>query len=69
MKKVFKNILFLAFVLTTISLIMDGDTVKSGMLMRFIEFFAMMGIFTVIISMIYFPLSYFLRTSRKVTVK
>lgn len=69
MKKVFRNILLLAFVLTTISLVMDGDTVKLGMLMRFVEFFAMMGIFTVIISMIYFPLSYFLRATRKITVK
>lgn len=69
MKEVFKKILFLAFVLTTISLVMDGDTVKPGMLMRFVEFFGMMGIFTVIISVIYFPTSYFLGTTPKKTIK
>ncbi|HLW42064.1 MAG TPA: hypothetical protein VKY82_06815 [Flavobacterium sp.] len=69
MKKVFLNILSLAFVLTTIALVMDGDMVKPSMMMRFVEFFGMMGIFTLFISVIYFSTTYLFRNIEKESVK
>lgn len=54
MKRKFLNILAASFVITTISLIMDGDTVKPSMLMRFIEFFVMLAIVFSLVSFFYF---------------
>ena len=65
MKKTFLNILGIAFMLTSIAYVMDGDVVANSMQMRFAEFFGMMGIVTLIISIFYFSVNYFLRNNKK----
>lgn len=54
MKKILLNILTVATVLTTIGFIMDGDAKEPSMLMRFVEFFMMVGIVFTLISIVYF---------------
>ncbi|CAM4408645.1 hypothetical protein [Flavobacterium terrigena] len=54
MKRIFLNILATAAILTTIAFLMDGDIKEPSMLMRFVEFFGMMGILFVLISTFYF---------------
>lgn len=54
MKKSLLKILMLSSILTTIGLIMDGDPKEPSMLMRFVEFFAMIGILFLALSLIYF---------------
>lgn len=54
MKRIFLNILTAAAILTTIGFLMDGDIKETSMLMRFTEFFGMMGITFILISTFYF---------------
>lgn len=54
MKKKLLNILTVSFIITTIGFIMDGDTVKPSMLMRFVEFFGMLTIIFLLVSFFYF---------------
>lgn len=64
MKKSFLNILSVAFVLTTIGIVMDGDVVKTTMLVRFSEFLLMWGIISLIVVLFYFPIKYLLRNKK-----
>jgi len=64
MKKSFLNILSVAFVLTTIGIVMDGDVVKTTMLVRLSEFFLMWGIISLIVVLFYFPIKYLLRSKK-----
>lgn len=65
MKRKFLNILAASFVITTISLIMDGDTVKPSMLMRFIEFFVMLAIVFLLVSFLYFTSNFVLKNIQR----
>lgn len=65
MKRKFLNILAASFVITTISLIMDGDTVKPSMLMRFIEFFVMLAIIFSLVSFFYFTSNFVLKNIKR----
>ena len=58
MKKILLNILTVATVITTIGFIMDGDAKEPRMLMRFVEFFMMVGIVFTLISLVYFGISF-----------
>lgn len=58
MKKKILNIVKIAFVLTTVAFLLDGDAKEPSMLMRFMEFFGMTAIFTLIVSAVYFPTSF-----------
>ncbi len=53
MKRILLNILTAAAILTTIGFLMDGDIKEPNMLMRFVEFFGMMGIIFILISTFY----------------
>jgi hypothetical protein len=66
MKKKILNILILASIITTIGFLMDSDAKEPSMLMRFVEFFGMIGILFVLISVIYFSLNFTLKSLRKV---
>lgn len=48
------NILTVSSIITTLGFVMDGDPVEPSMLMRFVEFFTMIGIVFFLISFIYF---------------
>lgn len=54
MKKNLFKILILSSILTTLGFIMDGDPKEPSMLMRFVEFFAMVGTVFLLISIVYF---------------
>jgi cytochrome bd-type quinol oxidase subunit 1 len=54
MKKNILTILIIAFVITTIGFIADGDVKEPNVLMRFFEFFMMTGIVFTLISIVYF---------------
>lgn len=55
MKRKIFNILTLSAIITTIGFLMDGDRIEPSMLMRFTEFFALIGIVFTMISVVYFP--------------
>ncbi|GEM_PF-1273384 len=54
MKKTLLNILNISAVLTTIGFIMDGDPKVPGILLRFTEFFLMLGIIFLFLTFFYF---------------
>lgn len=54
MKRIFLNILTTSAILTTIAFLMDGDIKEPNMLMRFVEFFGMIGVVFILISTFYF---------------
>lgn len=54
MKKTLLNILTVATVITMIGFIMDDDAKEPSMLMRFVEFFMMVGIVFTLLSIVYF---------------
>ena len=67
MKKKIFNILTISSIITTIGFIMDGDPKVPGVLLRFTEFFLMLGIVFLLLSAFYFG-SLFIKTSfRKLT--
>ena len=66
MKKILLNILTVATVITTIGFIMDGDVKEPNMLMRFVEFFMMVGVVFTLISSVYFGISFARRSFLKV---
>lgn len=66
MKRKLLNILTVSFIITTIGLIMDGDPVKPNMLMRFIEFFAMITIVFLLVSFFYFTSNFVLKNIKRV---
>lgn len=65
MKKKLLNILTVSFIITTIGFIMDGDTVKPSMLMRFIEFFGMIAIVFLLVSFFYFTSNFVLKNIKR----
>ena len=65
MKKILLNILTVATVITTIGFIMDGEAKEPSMLMRFVEFFMMVGIVFTLLSMVYFGISFARRSFLK----
>ena len=54
MKRKFVNILTISVMLTTIGFLMDGDIKEPSMMMRFVEFFGMIGILFIVVSIFYF---------------
>ena len=64
-----KNTLFklfcAAFVLTTVSYLMDGDPTEPKMAVRFAEFAAVLAIFYLIISVLWFSAGFLFRKLRR----
>jgi hypothetical protein len=58
MKRIFSTILKIAFIVTTVGLIMDSDAKEPSMLMRFVEFILMFGIVSLLTSIIYFGVNF-----------
>jgi hypothetical protein len=58
MKRIFSTILKIAFIVTTVGLIMDSDAKEPSMLMRFVEFILMLGIVSLLTSIIYFGVNF-----------
>lgn len=58
MKKTLFNILTVASIVTTIGFIMDGDAKEPSVLLRFFEFFMMIGVVFALISIIYFSYAF-----------
>ena len=54
MKRKLLNILTVSSIITTLGVVADGDPTEPSILMRFVEFFAMIGIIFSLISIIYF---------------
>lgn len=54
MKKTLLNILTVSAILTTIGLIIDGDPKVPSVLLRFTEFFLMLGVVFLLLSVAYF---------------
>lgn len=54
MRKTLLNIFTVSLILTTIGFIMDGDPKVPGVLLRFAEFFLMLGIISLLLSAVYF---------------
>ena len=65
MKRKLLNILTVSSIITTIGFIMDGDPVKPSMLMRFVEFFVMIGIVFILVSFIYVTTTFILKKYSK----
>ena len=58
MKMKFLNILILSIIVTIFGFLMDDDLKEPSTIMRFVEFFAMIGIVYIIISFIYFSFNF-----------
>lgn len=69
MKKRFLNILILSAIITTIGFLIDGDAKEPSMIMRFAEFFAMMAVFFLVISIIYFTINYLAKSFKKYNIR
>ena len=65
MKKRILNILAIAFVITSIGYIMDGDVIKPTMLMRFVEFIFMFLAISILTSIVYFGINFAKRSFQK----
>ncbi len=65
MKRKVYNILLISFIITSIGIVMDADPVEPSMLMRFVEFFAMIGIVFLLISSVYFTYTFVFKNLRK----
>lgn len=65
MKRKLLNILTVSSIITTIGLIMDGDPKEPSMLMRFIEFFVMIGIVSLLVSFVYFSSTFIMKNIRR----
>ena len=66
MKKKLLNILTIASIITTIGFIMDGDVKEPSILLRFFEFFMMIGVVFTLISILYFSFTFAKRNILKV---
>lgn len=62
MKKTLLTILAIAFVISTVGFLMDGDAIEPSMLMRFVEFFLMTGILFMLIAVGYFSVRFIKRS-------
>ena len=58
MKKNILTLLTIAFVISTIGFLADGDVKEPNVLMQFFEFFMMTGIVFTLISIIYFSYAF-----------
>jgi len=67
MKKTLLNILTISSILTTIGFIMDGDPKVPSVLLRFTEFFLVLGIVFLFLSVLYFGSLFIKRTFQKLT--
>lgn len=56
MKRKILNIFTVSAIITTIGFLMDGDVKEPSMAMRFTEFFAMMTMLFLAITIIYLPI-------------
>jgi len=65
MKKRLINIFIFSSILTTLGCIADGDLKETSVLLRFTEFFAMLGIIFIISSIVYFSFSFLIKNFRK----
>lgn len=65
MKRKLLNILTVSSIITTIGFIMDGDPVEPSMLMRFLEFFAMIGIVSLLVSFVYFTSTFIFKNIQR----
>ena len=54
MRKILLNILTVSSILTTIGFIMDGDPKVPSVMLRFTEFFLMLGMIFLLLSVVYF---------------
>lgn len=67
MKKTLLNILTISSILTTIGFIMDGDPKVPSVLLRFTEFFLVLGIIFLFLSVLYFGSLFVKRSFQKLT--
>ena len=67
MKKTLLNILTISSILTTIGFIMDGDPKVPSVLLRFTEFFLVLGIVFLFLSVLYFGSLFVKRSFQKLT--
>ncbi len=58
MKKKFLNILILSITVTIFGFLMDDDQKEPSTIMRFVEFFAMIGIIFLLFSMLNFTFNF-----------
>jgi hypothetical protein len=65
MKKKLLNIFKISLMVTILGFIMDGDPVEPSMFMRFAEFFAMIGIVFLLISIIYFTTTFIFKSFQR----
>ncbi len=65
MKRKLLNILTVSSIITTLGVVADGDPTEPSMLMRFVEFFAMIGIIFSLISIIYFTSTFIRKNIRR----
>lgn len=65
MKRKILNILTVSSIITTIGFIMDGDPVEPSMLMRFVEFFLMIGIIFLLVSFVYFTSTFIFKNIKR----
>ncbi|WP_373708536.1 hypothetical protein [Kaistella sp.] len=65
MKKTLLNILTISSILTTIGFILDGDPKVPSVLLRFTEFFLLLGIVFLFLSIIYFGSLFIKRNFQK----
>lgn len=65
MKKTLLNILTISSILTTIGFIMDGDPKVPSVLLRFTEFFLVLGIVFLFLSVLYFGSLFIKRSFQK----
>ena len=67
MKKKILNIITISSIITTIGFIMDGDPKVPSVLLRFTEFFLLLGIVFLFLSVLYFGSLFVKRSFQKVT--
>jgi hypothetical protein len=65
MKRKLLNILTVSSIITTLGVIADGDPTEPSMLMRFIEFFVMIGIVFLLVSFVYFTSTFMIKKIRR----
>ena len=65
MKRKLFNILTVSSIITTLGVVADGDPTEPSMLMRFVEFFVMIGIIFSLISIIYFTSTFIRKNIRR----
>lgn len=67
MKKKILNIITISSIITTIGFIMDGDPKVPSVLLRFTEFFLLLGIVFLFLAVLYFGSLFVKRSFQKLT--